>query len=79
MHEAGTNVTDCHTDKHTDDLGKNLLVEQASGDASLSGPLPSLVGNLSSYQDMHEISNIETGPGFAKEKQQGFNAGISYI
>ena len=80
MHEAGKNVTDCHTDNHTDDLGKNLLVEQASdGATSLSGPLPSLVGNLSSYQDMHENSNIETGPGFAKEKQQGFNAGISYI
>ena len=74
MHEAGRNVTDCHTDKHTDDLVKNIQEEQASdGATSLSGPLPSLVGNFSSYQDMHENSNIETGPGFAKEKQQGLN------
>ena len=72
MHEAGKNVTDCHTDKHTDDLVKNQFEEQASGGAGLE-PLPSLVGNLSSYQDMHQNSNIETGPGFAKEKQQGLN------
>ena len=71
MLEAGRNVTDCHTDKHTDD-GENQFEEQALGGAGLE-PLPSLVGNLSSYQDMHENSNIETGPGFTKEKQQGLN------
>ena len=74
MHEAGKNVTDCHTDKHTDDLVKNIQEEQASdGATSLSGPLPSLVGNFSSYQDMHENSNIEKESGYAKETQQGHN------
>ena len=53
---------------------KNILEEQASdGATSLSGPHPSLGGSLSSYQDKHENSNIETGPGFTKEKQQGLN------